>query len=173
MRGRARSKAKSRVRSRKSRPRVRRVKSKKVKSTRKSRSVTRRRRSLKKPKVSPAAYNRRKCMVTPGWEWVQGKGCRKLRPESPPHSRNASESSDTESPSPPVKQKRGVSKVKESPSRFNKEKCLVTPGWTWTAGGCRKIREYNVPAPACSPCNAATTIDAAAALQEAAQKSKE
>jgi hypothetical protein len=72
---------------------------------------------------------------------------------------------------------------------------MATPGWTWTSGGCRKVRNYTTPVtpPACAPCptpptaagksetsSSASTevndymeggaIDAAAALKQATQK---
>lgn len=185
---RAKSRVKSRMKSRKSRP-TGRAKSARLRN---SRSL-KRRRPARKVKVSPASYNQKKCMATPGWEWVRGKGCRKVRAESKSPSSSpsseSSESSDSDSDadrSPPVPPKpapkpaksKGKAKassgqhkpeVTQSPSRFNKEKCLATPGWTWTPGGCRKIRNYNLPC--ASPANT-NTVDAAAALQEAAEKSK-
>lgn len=146
----AKSKSKSRRATRsKSQKRATRAKSRKSPQGRKSKS---------RVKVSPSTYNKKKCAVTPGWEWVQGKGCRKVKKgkkksgkgEEGGDSDDASgseeeetEGSDEESATHKPKKSR-KSKDGKSPSTYNKKKCQATPGWQWVQGvGCRKVRDYN------------------------------
>jgi hypothetical protein len=100
-------------------------------------------------KVSPATFNKKKCAVTPGWEWVQGKGCRKVKGAKTSPSPGAVQTKVKKGKSKSKSKAKGKSKSKQdakSPSTFNKTKCQVTSGWQWVQGvGCRKVRDYNRP----------------------------
>lgn len=115
--------------------------------------------SKSKVKVSPSTYNKKKCAVTPGWEWVQGKGCRKVKKgkkkgakaeEGSEETEGSEDEQETEGSEEEGKQKTTAkkrtrkSKDGKSPSTYNKKKCQATPGWQWVQGvGCRKVRDYN------------------------------
>lgn len=83
---------------------------------------------------SPSTYNKKKCQVTPGWQWVQGVGCRKVRD----YNKVKEAQGDASAPA-------GTPDSKISPSTFNEALCKATAGWQWVPGvGCRKIRNYKM-----------------------------
>lgn len=83
---------------------------------------------------SPSTYNKKKCQATPGWQWVQGVGCRKVRD----YNKKKEAEGDASAPA-------GTPDSKISPSTFNEALCKATAGWQWVPGvGCRKIRNYKM-----------------------------